>query len=290
VDGNPRTKKLSDTDASELRRRAEQGDTVAQIELGRFYWDEWDERYGWAAQHCGENFELLDEAAKWLGRACEQNNSRACMMLCELEIDRMDGLPAHNDMGADKEEVALRWYARARELGHPHDLTLLGLRLPTPDKFIGPVYSEEDTKYWDLQYAKAGDLKDQWHAACGADDSITAYAWSYVTANSPRRHPVFENTIWQERSQAAAVCRRLETVFGKDEMEKARRMACLFLDEYGDRHVFKVWRAGTAHWIFDSRHAIEQRCYWYLVLQLFLLPVICGSELIDVWRYRRSKK
>ena len=97
-----------------------QGDTAAQIDLGRLYWKEWDERYGWDSKHAGGNFELLDEAAKWLQKACEQNNPHACMMLCELEHDRIDNIPYYTDLGAEKEEAALRWYVQARELGHPH--------------------------------------------------------------------------------------------------------------------------------------------------------------------------
>jgi hypothetical protein len=283
---------LPESDLSEKRKKAEQGDTVAQIDLGRLYWEKWDEQYGWCSENPGANFELLDEGARWLQKACEQKNSRACMMLCELELDRIDHIPFYGDIGAEREEAALRWYARARELGHPHNPSTLGLHRE-PIKDFGLNYSEEDANHWDLQYAKAGSTREQWKVACASSDCVTAYAWSYVAANSQRRHPIFEDPIKRERQRAAAVCRRFERVSTDDEMKKAHKMATTYLDDYGHRHVLKSWRVGIAHWVFDSRRAIQQECYWYLLMQILLFmasPIIWGSRLIELWRYRRSSE
>ena len=184
----------------ELRPLAEQGLADAQYMLAMAAWPEradirdqevreWFEK---AADqgHADAQYELgsdllhddhdLPRSKSWLLAAAEQGHAEACMNLCYLEIEFGLGEPE-----------GIKWYRRARELGHPHDAFFLGIYsndkwfFATSDKFVSRV----------KRRAKRGDAEDQYLLGCWYAEGespfpqnlIRAYAWFVVAAGPLHR-------------------------------------------------------------------------------------------------------
>jgi TPR repeat protein len=89
--------KWDDEQVVQVRRRAEQGDAMAQVEMGLMYF---------AGNKVPQNF---SEAESWWKRAADQQNAVA-----ELNL----GVMHQNGVGVPKDEAeAVRWYRRAAEHG-----------------------------------------------------------------------------------------------------------------------------------------------------------------------------
>ena len=139
----------------------------------------------------------------------------------------------HFDHG-DGEATGVKWYRRARELGHPHDPVTLGIRAP----FFGsgwacrPGRAERRFK----KTAISGDRQSQYqlgalymNGAYGTVESIIdAYAWFSVAANykpdSPTR-PRKSLSHYSGWGTAERAVRLLELVFTDEERAAAHAVA-----------------------------------------------------------------
>ena len=146
----------------ELEERAKNGDAEAQYDLGINIMEH-----------------DIPRSRSWLLAAAEQDHAAACMSLCYLEIEFGLG-----------EVEGLKWYRRARELGHPHDPSNLLIWGPMVKYFTGIF---EDVVSKTKCRAMQGDPDDQYRMGCWYVEGeppfhrnfIRAYAWFVVASNSP---------------------------------------------------------------------------------------------------------
>lgn len=234
------------TNEPEIRPKAEQGDADAQYRLAMALWGDEkfskDEVLEWfqkaAAQgHADAQYQIgceflskeNPESKAMLLAAAEQGHPEACMNLCSYYLE----------FGCDEAE-GIRWYRRARELGHSHSAFDLGI-LTCYVKFPPSNIERRLIKYaywWgkEAQYT-LGTLYAI--GEFGFTESMTdAYAWFAIAAGHDPGSPVepapkgqSSYVGWGEPQRAV---RLLTLVLDEEELAQARD--CLFQIQLG------VWR------------------------------------------------
>ena len=209
-----------------LRSEAEGGDAEAQYKFAMTLWTgdenhfpvearEWFQRAADQGR-AGALYELgrdvsgvkFREAKAMLVAAAEQGHAGACMELCNLETEYGSGEPE-----------GIRWYRRAIELGHPHELAFLGIL--DRSKFVPPVSKVE-------KGARRGQSEHQyllgcWYASIDPpfrQNMIRAYAWFAVAAQNTRRTEPYAKD-WGSPMRAV---RLLEKVLNDSELRRGRRL------------------------------------------------------------------
>ena len=222
-----------------FEKAADQGYADAQYELGSdLLHDDHD----------------LPRSKSWLLAAAEQGHAEACMNLCYLEIEFGLGEPE-----------GIKWYRRARELGHPHDAFILGITSPYKIKLFFGTFENFVSRV--KRRAKRGDAEDQYLLGCWYAEGkspfpqnlIRAYAWFVVAAGSPpqdlrralshsqaRHAPAYGPPLGQEDwDTPMRAVRLLEQVLDDDERRLAHRLANYYVDRFSQKEGF--WLAAPIH-------------------------------------------
>jgi TPR repeat protein len=206
-----------------LEKAADQGHAGAQYELGLDKFDRWETGVG------DEND--LQKSHEWLRAAAEQGHAEACMELCYIEIE-FGGLIPKVDF-SDREAGAIKWYRRARELGHPHAPSYLMLGGPNLKWFFG-TYDGVVSSI--KRRAKRGVSEDQYHLGCLSLWNIyRAYAWFVVAAGCPpeeTRRTLSCPDDWRTPTRGI---RLLEQVFNDDERRLAHRLANYYAGRFSPK-------------------------------------------------------
>jgi len=242
--GHPDVAQTLSNLAGHYRDQAEKGDPNAQYKLAMALWHqganffdkevlEWfekaaDQGHAEAQYELGSNIMEgdLPRSKSWLLAASEQGHAKACMELCHLELEFGVGEPE-----------GIKWYRRARELGHPHDASTLGIyppiEKPTSDSSVSGVKNR----------AKRGVTEDQYLLGCWYAKGdppfhrnfIRAYAWFVVAAGF---RPGETQRTWSYSQDwgtpMRAVC-LLEQVLFDDERRLAHRLANYYAEKFGQQ-------------------------------------------------------